>query len=186
MRHGATRGNLLHQYIGVTDQPLAPEGEEMAKMRRHIAAKPDILFSSPLLRCRQTAELIWPGIPVQLVNGLRENDFGEFEGKTWEDLKDYPVYRAWIQGTGECPRGETRAAAAARILAAGEYCLETAMAQGADCCGIVTHGGVIMQLLQAHCGGSLYDWQPPLCGGWTIQINGAGNWLKPSPLGERG
>ncbi len=184
LRHGATEGNLLRQYIGVTDQPLAPEGVQMAKKRRSTAAKPHLLFSSPLLRCRQTVKLVWPDIPVQIVAGLRETDFGDFEGKTWQDLKNLPAYRAWIDGTGECPNGELRTAAAARIMAAGEYCLETARAQGAGCWAIVTHGGVIMQLLQTHCGGNLYDWQPPLCGGWMVQISPAGSWLNPEPLGE--
>ncbi len=183
LRHGAAPGNLLRQYLGTADQPLAPEGERLAEQLRSTAPRPDILFSSPLLRCRQTARLVWPGIPVLLVDGLKETDLGAFEGKTWEELRDIPAYRAWIDGRGECPNGEPRAAAAARIQRACDFCLETARGRAAERCGIVTHGGVVMQLLQAHCGGALYDWQPPLCGGWQVRIDRAGNWGNPTPFG---
>lgn len=184
LRHGAAPGNLLHQYIGRTDQPLAPEGAEIARRRSGTLRTPDLLFSSPLLRCRETAALVWPDCPVEVMAGLRETDFGEFEEKTWAELKDNPAYVAWIDGTGECPGGEARAVAAARMLAAGEACLKTALTRQADCCAIVTHGGVIMELMRAHCGGNLYDWQPPLCGGWMVTIDTAGNWLNPKSLGE--
>ena len=184
LRHGAAPGNLLHQYIGCTDQPLASEGAKQARRRSGTLRTPDLLFSSPLLRCRQTAALVWPDCPVEVVEGLRETDFGDFEEKTWAELKDNPAYVAWIDGTGECPGGESRIAAAARMLSAGEACLKTALAQQADCCALVTHGGVIMELMRAHCGGTLYDWQPPLCGGWTVSVDTAGNWLNPKSLGE--
>ena len=62
LRHSITPGNLKRQYIGVTDQPLAPEGEELARKRREEMPEIGGLWVSPMLRCRQTAELLFPGV----------------------------------------------------------------------------------------------------------------------------
>ena len=96
IRHGATAGNLKKRYIGRTDQPLCAAGE--AQLRRLADDLPpcDHLFCSPLLRCRQTAQLLWPGVEQTVVDELRETDFGPFEGKNHEELKDDPLYQAWI------------------------------------------------------------------------------------------
>ena len=39
------------------------------------------VYTSPLLRCRQTAEILYPDHWTQVVEGFMEYDFGEFEGK---------------------------------------------------------------------------------------------------------
>lgn len=59
IRHSLTPGNLEKQYVGSTDQPLAPEGEALARERRERMPEVDGLVS-PLKRCRQTAELCFP------------------------------------------------------------------------------------------------------------------------------
>ena len=60
-------------------------------------------------RCRQTAEILFPGAEYHPVPDLRECDFGAFEGKSYEELKDDPAYRSWIDsgGEGEIPEGES-------------------------------------------------------------------------------
>ena len=62
MRHGTTQGNLEHRFIGVTDLPILPEGEELARKVSPTLPKIERLYVSPLLRCRQTAALLWPGM----------------------------------------------------------------------------------------------------------------------------
>lgn len=52
-----------------------------------------------MLRCRQTAALLFPGVEQRQVPQLRECAFGRFEEKTWEELKDDPLYRAWMGAT---------------------------------------------------------------------------------------
>ena len=85
IRHGTTQGNLEKRFIGTLDVPLLPQGEELA---RRVGP------------CLRTAELLWPGVPMTVVDELRESDFGPFEGKNHEELKDDPLYQAWI-GIGE-------------------------------------------------------------------------------------
>ena len=102
MRHGTTQGNLERRFIGTLDVPLLPQGEELA--RRVGATLPAVehIYRSPLQRCRRTAELLWPGVEMTVVDELRESDFGPFEGKNHEELKDDPLYQAWL-GMGDRP-----------------------------------------------------------------------------------
>ena len=67
LRHSITPGNLKRQYIGSTDQPLAPEGEELARKRRGEMPEIGGLWVSPMLRCRQTAALLFPGVEQRQV-----------------------------------------------------------------------------------------------------------------------
>lgn len=62
--------------------------------------KIDALTVSPMLRCRQTAERIWPSMPFETEPLMRELDFGEYERKTYEELKNKPVYQAWLDSGG--------------------------------------------------------------------------------------
>ena len=103
IRHSSTRGNLLRQYVGSQDHPLAPEGVALAERRRGEMPPIDGLWVSPMLRCRQTAEILFPGVEQRLVDALKECDFGTFEGKTWAELKDDPIYQAWLAGDPTSP-----------------------------------------------------------------------------------
>ena len=97
IRHLPTPGNEKRQYIGSTDETLSEQAVKIFRGRQEGAEAvpyPEIqcLTASPMKRCIQTAELIWPGVPVRTEPLLRECDFGRFEGKTYEELKDEPAY----------------------------------------------------------------------------------------------
>lgn len=116
IRHGKTYGNTLGRYIGTTDEELCEEGREALKRlkagRDFAAARPDVVYASPLKRCVQTAEILFPEIPVKLVPDLRECDFGAFENKNYKELSGNAAYQAWIDsgGTLPFPGGESREA----------------------------------------------------------------------------
>ena len=57
IRHGKTKGNLEKRYIGITDEPLTDEGAHELRQIKYPDA--DIIISSPMLRCVQTAEIIY-------------------------------------------------------------------------------------------------------------------------------
>ena len=100
IRHGATDANAAGMYIGNrTDLPLSPEGvKELGQMRESIEY-PDIerLYTSPMLRCRQSANIIYPGFEAHVIDELTEYDFGEFEGKTAEQLEKYEDWNRRLQ-----------------------------------------------------------------------------------------
>ena len=99
-------------------------------------------------------------------------DFGDFEGKTYGELKDDPAYRTWLDSGGEtaCPNGESKAAFCARVCHAFERLVDEAMARGAEWLVIVAHGGTQMAALSrfAEPHRDYYDWNAPLAGGFVL------------------
>lgn len=173
MRHGTTQGNLEGRFIGVTDVPLHPSGEELA--RRVGAGLPpvDHVYRSPLLRCRQTADLLWPGTAQTELPGLRETDFGPFEGKNHAELKDDPLYQQWLASAPDfdVPAGERTEDCADRAEAALEELVRDAARQGFTRVGVVSHGGTLMALLSrvGRPRRRFHDWMCPNCGGWRAE-----------------
>ncbi|MCD7835706.1 MAG: histidine phosphatase family protein, partial [Lachnospiraceae bacterium] len=81
IRHGATAGNLEGRYVGQTDEGLLEEAK--IKLREVSAGlslqRPDIVLTSPLKRCIETAELLFPDAARVMVDGFSECSFGKFE-----------------------------------------------------------------------------------------------------------
>ncbi|MCD7745553.1 MAG: cobalt-precorrin-5B (C(1))-methyltransferase CbiD [Lachnospiraceae bacterium] len=127
IRHGCTAGNLEHRYVGSTDEPLTGEAIRQLERNRAQYAQPDIVFASPLRRCVQTAELLFPDADIRLVPDLRECEFGEFEYKNYEELNGDPRYQSWIDSGGMLafPGGESRETFSARCCGAFLRCMET-------------------------------------------------------------
>ena len=71
---------------------------------------PEVVLTSPMRRCVQTAEILFPDTPREIVYGLQECDFGDFEGKNYAELSGDPAYQAWIDsgGTLAFPGGESK------------------------------------------------------------------------------
>ena len=57
IRHSKTAGNLMGRYIGTTDEPLCEEGIRLLENRSYPAA--ELVYVSPMKRCRETAALIY-------------------------------------------------------------------------------------------------------------------------------
>lgn len=113
IRHGMTPGNELHQYIGGrSDQPLSRQGREvLAEIREQgIYPEAEHVFISPMIRCRETAEILFPKAEQTVVDKLREMDFGIFEQRSAADMEDDPVYRSWVDSMCEdpIPEGEIK------------------------------------------------------------------------------
>ncbi len=163
IRHGKTRGNLRGAYIGSTDEPLCPQGaEEIERLKgRGCYSQAEAVYTSPLLRCRQTAALIFPHQQAQIVESLRECSFGEFEGKNYQDLNGDSRYQAWIDsgGTIPFPGGEDpmefRRRCARGFL---RLCREQ---KEKERIAVICHGGTIMAVLEAfgQPAGDFYRWQ---------------------------
>ena len=98
LRHGFTQANLEGRYIGSTDLPLCEEGRAQLLALRERCEYPwvDRVYTSPLARAKETAELLYPDRYTEVVDNLRELDFGEFEGRQIHDLEQDPAFREWI------------------------------------------------------------------------------------------
>ncbi len=152
LRHGLTQANKEGRYAGRTDAPLSEEGErQLAEMSHLPYPQAGAFFSSPLKRCTRTLRLLYPQAEPVIVPGLAECDFGDFEGKTIDELKDDENYRDWIakKGMSTPPHGESAQDFQKRCCLAFESVVGTLMRTGEEHAVIMTHGGVIMFVLGA-------------------------------------
>jgi alpha-ribazole phosphatase len=152
IRHGKTEGNLQGQYMGRMDLPLCDQGiaEIEANIRAGVYPPVQWVNCSPMLRCAQTARIIYPNVMITGMEGFRECDFGAFEGRTNEELKDLPEYQAWVASNGQVPPpgGESKETFALRCKQALDEVIERAQHEGLEEIALVVHGGVIMTLLE--------------------------------------
>ena len=91
IRHGLTPLNKAKKVNGEVDESLAPEGIEQAKeIVPHIPKTVTHIYSSPLLRARQTAEIISNAlhISVTIADELTEIKMGTLAGKSWEEMEN--------------------------------------------------------------------------------------------------
>ena len=70
----------------------------------------EIVFTSPMQRCRESAQILFPDREKIEIPEWKEMNFGAFEGKNYEQLNGNPQYQAWIDSNGTLPfpEGESR------------------------------------------------------------------------------
>ncbi|MGE7827049.1 histidine phosphatase family protein, partial [Paenibacillus sp. NPDC093718] len=136
VRHGRTLWNEERRYLGHEDQGILMEGrQQLLPLRdRFFTGQFVRIYCSDLLRCRQTLNVILSDLKMaapddevlsRIIPGvvydprLRELDFGDWEGKTYEDLKSDISYRRWIDTPAEVtpPNGESWEAFRSRVQA---------------------------------------------------------------------
>ena len=169
IRHGKTRGNLEKRYIGCrTDEPLTPEGAEQLRQGQY----PPVgrVYASPMRRCLETAEILYPGVPKETVPDLRECDFGDFEGKNYAELNGDPQYQSWIDsgGTKDFPGGEKRDAFIHRSMQGFRAALGDI--EISERVIILCHGGTIMAIMSALTGKDTYDFMVGNLEGYILDL----------------
>jgi broad specificity phosphatase PhoE len=152
-RHGQSVSNAVRRFQGAQDVALSPLGERQAKALRRAVARRSIahVYASPLERARRTAEIAVDGLglPVTVVDDLRELSLGEWEGFTVEEINARPgdLYTRWVRDPVAClpPGSEPLLDVQERVLRAVEG-IASAHPNGDDVL-IVSHGGVISALI---------------------------------------
>lgn len=151
IRHGATDANYDGRYIGCkTDLPLAPEGLNELRMLKDDIDYPEIerLYSSPMLRCRQTGAVLYPDFEPVMVEELKEYDFGSFENKTAAELESNPNFIPWTSGRLSAPPGgEDNSEFIKRICVGFNKIVLDMIEGGLTESAVIMHGGAIMMLL---------------------------------------
>lgn len=186
IRHGETKANREHRYLGRTDEGLSKDGIDrlLEYKRRNDYPAAEFLFSSPMKRCLETAEILYPNLSPRIIPEWVEMDFGRFEYKTYEELKGDAQYQAWLdsQGTLAFPEGEGREQFMLRCEKGfDKMCREIFRAVGKQkqrapkstreirdrrkkirkqaVAACIVHGGTIMALLSRLHGNDYYDYQ---------------------------
>lgn len=137
---------------GRLDVSLSTEGTGSARLIAERLARITFhaIYASPLQRCAQAAEILAEGrsCPVERVESLREIDFGEWEGRSYDEIAAlYPhLYLEWMERPTEIrfPKGECFRQMRSRVLAAAQRLVSLHAGQSV---ALVTHGGVIRIIL---------------------------------------
>ncbi|MFA8436630.1 MAG: alpha-ribazole phosphatase [Marinifilaceae bacterium] len=117
--------------------------EELATVKEKInGIEFDALYSSPLTRCKQLAGDLFDA-EVQYDDRLMELNFGDWEGKEWDEIKD-PAFPKWMDDfvNRKCTNGESFVILQTRVLEFWNELKE----KGHEKVAVVTHGGVIRTL----------------------------------------
>jgi alpha-ribazole phosphatase len=173
LRHAEPADDAHGRCYGTLDVGLSERGRERARALAGTLEAPAAVYSSPRVRALETAELAF-GIPPIPDERLRELDFGDFEGRTYEEIeRAHPeLYRRWMETPTqvEFPRGESYTLLRRRALAA---LAEIRERHPSETVAIVAHGGVVRAILaevlampdeaifrldQPYCSVSVVDW----------------------------
>ena len=176
LRHGITEANEKRLYCGATDLPLSAAGREALTQHKKETAYPDIsgmrIVTSGMKRCEETLALLYGDMPHETDPAFREMDFGAFEMRSYQEMKNDPAYLAWIAGDNEknvAPGGESGESMTRRALNG----LDRLLAENRDTL-LVTHGGVIAAIMARLFPAepkNRYGWQPAPGGGYAIDLN---------------
>ena len=130
---------------------------------------------SPAECTDETLKALFGNVPFTVDARFREVNFGSFEMKSYDTLKDNPAYQAWITGDNEAnvpPQGESGVQMTRRVL--------TAFSELPDGTALICHGGVIAVIMAA-CfpaeGKHRYQWQPLNGHGYEL----SGDTYRPIP-----
>jgi len=181
IRHGKTEGNIQRRYIGSTDMPLCQIGIKEIQKLSQKKNYPSVqhVYVSPMMRCMQTADIAYHDTPYTVIENIREQHYGDFEYKTYDELQDVPAFRRWIDtsGASDAPNGEPQIEFFARCRTALLQILEDAQKHHYDDIAIVAHGGVLMALLSIYATPqrNFYDWHAANGCGFLFD---ADSWLE--------
>ena len=107
MRHGETEWSLSGAHTSRTDIPLTEHGRKRAEELRDYlkGTKFDAVFVSPMQRARETCAIAGFGDVAKVDDGLKEWDYGVYEGKTTKEIQaEIPGWSVW---KNEIVGGET-------------------------------------------------------------------------------
>jgi len=189
IRHGITEGNKRKLYYGHSDIDLAPEGVEELKAHAASGMYPNgdgaDFYTTDLKRTQQTLKLIYGEREFTPMASLKEINFGDFEMKTYQELKDLEEYQEWLRNpkddTLAPPNGESLKEFYERIVAGFEdlrsrHALKELKMRHKDdeaLSIVVCHGGTISAVMQDIFPGekdNFYQWIPDPGHGYILTL----------------
>jgi alpha-ribazole phosphatase len=152
-RHGQSVANAVRRFQGIQDVPLSDLGQRQAAALAAALRGGRLahVYSSPLRRAQSTAETVVAelGVPLTVVDDLRELSLGEWEGYTVDEIRARPgdPYARWVRDPVQHlpPGGEPLPAVQERALRAVDA-IAAAHPDGDEVL-VVSHGGVISACL---------------------------------------
>ncbi len=152
LRAMPSQGSLEGRYVGRGQSPLA-EGAlvRLIQMKTEFAYPQAGFFcASPAVACVDTLRLLYPHAQPEVALELAECDFGDWEGKTAEDLKEDPRFALWLAGQADPPGGESSQVFYRRVCKGFEGLVENLMARSLTETVLVAHAGVMGAVLAGY------------------------------------
>jgi alpha-ribazole phosphatase len=148
IRCGFTKANEENIYCGVTDLPLSPNGLSELYQKKQTLEYPRVeqVFASPLLRCTETASIIFPKVPIITMSEFSELDLGDFENKTADELVGNSDFKKWLKGEIAPPNGETTTSLTTRCFEGLSKVIREMMNEEYRSVAIISHSGVITNI----------------------------------------
>ena len=177
IRHGKTEANEKHLYCGKSNISLSEKGIKELNDIKNLIKYPEYnkFFSSGAKRANETLEILYPKKVYYEINEFWEYDFGDFEMKSYDMLKENKEYINWItdkDGQVSCPNGESKIQYRERIKEAFNKFIEKCYKEGIGTVVLVCHGGTIGTILEIFydCSKSFYEHQPACGRGYTLTL----------------
>ncbi|MCX6045043.1 MAG: histidine phosphatase family protein [Chloroflexi bacterium] len=180
VRHGETEANVRQVWQGSLDAPLTARGQEQVQATAQYMAELDAqypidaFYVSPLARAQSTASAIAQNIHLNptIEHDLREFDLGDWEGRSFLDLKEKEnLWERWrVEPSFTPPNGESPYSFNRRAVAIFEH---LAILHPEKTVLVVTHGGLICNLLATWFGtgpGDWMRWEPHNCAISIVQV----------------
>ena len=188
IRHGQTQANKDRRYSGKKDESLLESGKEvlLSYKEQNIYPTVEYLFTSPMKRCVETANILYPELCPVVIPEWEEIDFGRFENKNYEELKDDIQSQAWLNSGGVLgfPGGESREEFILRCKRGFiRMCDEVRQDIESDSSksvrvGMIVHGGTIMALLSLYGEKQYFDYQVLNGRGYICNLTDWGNSMQ--------
>lgn len=159
LRHGLTEANERKAYLGWTDSPLSTNGKRDIEELKHCYPRYERIHTSDLRRCIETVRLLFPDLVPMKNPAFREMNFGSWEGRTYDELKMNADYQKWLENPmgAAVPKGESYPQFSRRVQ---EGWIRLVAEEDERCYALMTHGGVIRDLLSRYAPmeKSFWDW----------------------------
>lgn len=174
-RHGLTEANQQKVYLGWSDSPLREEAIQQLATYSFQEEDYDYFVSSDLGRCLFTCKRLFPYVDPLALRELREMNFGAFEGKTYEELKEDEAYGQWMENmlTSSPPDGESFEAFSERVERGWKKIVNAILQRDDQQVFVVSHGGVIRCLLHrfAPFEKDFWEWKIPHGTGYVLKFS---------------
>lgn len=179
IRHGQTYCNEKRLYCGKEDINLSENGIQSLNELKKEFYYPlsDLYFTSGAKRTNETLEILFPKVAYEKRNKFWEYDFGQFELKSYDNLKENNEYIKWIldkEGLIACPNGESRIDFNKRIRDEFKDFIYKLKEKDVKSACLITHGGVIVSILSGFMKenrGNFYELQPSCGQGYELDVN---------------
>jgi len=189
IRHGRTVANENWLYCGQSDPPLTEGGIRELKEKKDLGGYPDIqglkVYTSGLKRTEETLDILFGNVPHSSLPEMMEINFGDFEMRSYEQMKEDPEYIAWCEGDNEAniPPGE--GAESGYMMRDRVFkCFDELIEKGEDFL-LVSHGGPITSLFMRYVtdtGKNWYELHPGNGEGFMFEFDECGHFIGWEPV----